>query len=78
MHYGSVIIIATATFGYHWRAFVKLLNIDLRVGGDRRKSHPFGIQGPWLALGKMGGLIFTDRRTTVRRAEDKQRRSQSI
>jgi len=46
-------------------------SIDLRVEGDRRKAGPFGIPGPWLTTGKMGGLIFTDRRKALRRAADR-------
>ncbi len=47
--------------------------MDVRNGKDRRKAHPFGKIGPWLTTGKMGGLVFTDRRTTLsRRAEDGQ------
>ena len=45
---------------------------DLRVEDDRRNARPFGTRGPWLDRGKMGGLIFTDRRRNERRAEDKQ------
>jgi len=37
-------------------------NMDIRSGNDRRKASPFGVQGPWLTTGKMGGLVFTDRR----------------
>lgn len=48
------------------------LKIDLRVGGDRRQARPFGTNGPWLSQGKMGGLIITNRRKSVRRATDKQ------
>ncbi len=48
------------------------LDVNLRVRGDRRKSHPFGAHGPWLTTGKMGGLIVTDRRKADRRAADKQ------
>jgi len=48
------------------------LKEDLRVEGDRRHARPFGTQGPWLVKGKMGGLIFTDRRKADRRAADKQ------
>jgi len=38
-------------------------NMDNRSGHDRRKARPFGERGPWLTKGKMGGLIFTERRT---------------
>jgi hypothetical protein len=48
-------------------------NMDVRNGKDRRKTNPFGKIGPWLTTGKMGGLVFTDRRKTIsRRAEDGQ------
>ena len=48
-------------------------NKDIRNGKDRRKKNPFGKIGPWLTTGKMGGLVFTDRRKTLsRRAEDGQ------
>lgn len=42
--------------------FELLVNMDNRTGTDRRKASPFGAHGPWLARGKMGGLVFTDRR----------------
>ena len=38
--------------------------MDNRTGNDRRKANPFGAHGPWLTTGKMGGLVFTDRRKT--------------
>ena len=48
-------------------------NKDVRNGKDRRKTNPFGNIGPWLTTGKMGGLVFTDRRKMIsRRAEDGQ------
>jgi len=47
--------------------------MDLRTGNDRRKANPFGAHGPWLATGKMGGLIITERRMTLdRRTADRQ------
>jgi hypothetical protein len=42
-------------------------NMDNRTGNDRRKATPFGERGPWLTKGKMGGLIFTERRTLTDR-----------
>jgi hypothetical protein len=33
-----------------------------RIKNSRRTVNPFGVQGPWLTVGKMGGLFFTDRR----------------
>jgi len=48
-------------------------NMDMRTGNDRRKANPFGTNGPWLTMGKMGGLVLTERRKTMdRRATDKQ------
>lgn len=38
---------------------------------DRRNSRLTGTPGPWLTIGIMGGLIFTDRRKIVRRVVDK-------
>jgi hypothetical protein len=47
--------------------------MDMRTGYDRRKANPFGASGPWLTMGKMGGLVLTERRKTAgRRALDKQ------
>ena len=47
--------------------------MDMRTGNDRRKANPFGAHGPWLATGKMGGLIVTERRKIAdRRAADRQ------
>ena len=37
---------------------------------DRRNSRLTGTPGPWFTTGKMGGLIFTDRRKIVRRTVD--------
>ena len=45
--------------------------IEMRAGNDRRKANPFGVNGPWLTTGKMGGLILTERRKIDRRAADK-------
>jgi hypothetical protein len=46
--------------------------MDMRSGYDRRKANPFGMNGPWLTTGKMGGLVLTERRKTIdRRATDK-------
>jgi hypothetical protein len=46
--------------------------MDMRSGNDRRKANPFGADGPWLATGKMGGLIVTERRKIAdRRAADR-------
>lgn len=42
--------------------------MNTRIESDRRNASVFGSQGPWLAMGKMGGLIFTDRRKFDRRA----------
>jgi hypothetical protein len=42
--------------------FALLGKMDNRTGTDRRKASPFGTHGPWLTTGKMGGLVFTDRR----------------
>ncbi len=42
--------------------------MDVRIAGDRRNAKPFGMNGPWLATGKMGGLVFTDRRKAERRS----------
>jgi hypothetical protein len=48
--------------------------MENRNGKDRRKAKPFGVLGPWLSTGKMGGLIFTERRTmTDRRIAARQR-----
>jgi len=41
--------------------------MDNRTGKDRRKASPFGVRGPWLTKGKMGGLVLTDRRTLTDR-----------
>jgi hypothetical protein len=47
--------------------------VDMRTGNDRRRANPFGTSGPWLTTGKMGGLVFTDRRKTAdRRVVDTQ------
>jgi hypothetical protein len=47
--------------------------VDMRTGNDRRRANPFGTSGPWLTTGKMGGLVFTDRRKTMdRRVVDTQ------
>ena len=47
--------------------------MNLRTETDRRKASPFGTNGPWLTMGKMGGLVLTERRKTIRRrASDKQ------
>jgi len=47
--------------------------MDLRSGNDRRKANPFGTKGPWLTVGKMGGLVFTERRKiTDRRTANQQ------
>jgi len=47
--------------------------MDMRTGNDRRKANPFGAHKPWLATGKMGGLIVTERRKIAdRRAADRQ------
>jgi hypothetical protein len=54
--------------------FVLRGKMELRNGKDRRKTNPFGANGPWLTTGKMGGLVFTDRRkSTGRRLTDSQR-----
>jgi hypothetical protein len=56
--------------------FVVRGNMENRNGNDRRKANPFGANGPWLTTGKMGGLVFTDRRkSTGRRSADRQRNS---
>ena len=34
----------------------------LRIKDRRQSVNPFGAQGPWLTVGKMGGLILTERR----------------
>lgn len=53
--------------------FGLLGNMDNRTGNDRRKATPFGAHGPWLTTGKMGGLVFTDRRkATDRRVAHRQ------
>jgi len=48
-------------------------NMDMRAGNDRRKANPFGTNGPWLTMGKMGGLVLTERRKTMDRRADKQK-----
>ncbi len=45
--------------------------MNLRNGTDRRKANPFGTKGPWLTIGKMGGLVLTERRKVLRRMVDK-------
>ncbi|HEY4696885.1 MAG TPA: hypothetical protein VIH29_02600 [Gallionella sp.] len=45
-------------------------NMDIRIAGDRRNARPFGAIGPWLTTGKMGGLVFTERRRADRRSTD--------
>lgn len=42
----------------------------IRLASNRRNARPFGTNMPWLTTGKMGGLIFTDRRKTDRRSTD--------
>jgi hypothetical protein len=55
------------------RGFILRGKIELRNGNDRRKANPFGANGPWLTTGKMGGLVFTDRRKSAgRRSTDRQ------
>jgi hypothetical protein len=46
-------------------------NMYIRSADDRRNAKPFGKKGPWLTRGKMGGLIFTDRRKGERRSSDR-------
>lgn len=46
-------------------------HVCIRLGVDRRNARPFGEIGPWLSKGKMGGLVFTDRRKAHRRSTDK-------
>jgi len=47
--------------------------MDMRTGNDRRKANPFGAHGPWLTMGKMGGLIVTERRKNAdRRVAERQ------
>ena len=46
-------------------------NMDIRTAGERRNARPFGTSGPWLTTGKMGGLVFTERRKSDRRSADK-------
>lgn len=46
-------------------------NMDIRTAGERRSAKPFGTSGPWLTTGKMGGLVFTERRKIDRRSADK-------
>ena len=41
-----------------------------RIAGDRRRAKPFGTNSPWFSIGKMGGLIFTERRVQSRRSID--------
>jgi hypothetical protein len=53
--------------------------MNMRTGSDRRKVNPFGKNGPWLTTGKMGGLVFTDRRkSTGRRTTDNQQDSSTF
>ena len=49
-----------------------------RLGTDRRNTSPFGTQGPWLTTGKMGGMVFTDRRKAARRGADTQEASSKL
>jgi len=43
----------------------------VRSTDDRRNARPFGKKGPWFTRGKMGGLVFTDRRIKERRSSDR-------
>jgi hypothetical protein len=43
----------------------------IRSTDDRRNARPFGKKGPWFTRGKMGGLVFTDRRIGERRSSDR-------
>ena len=42
-----------------------------RIVVDRRSAKPFGAKGPWLSQGKMGGLVYTERRKMNRRSYQK-------
>jgi hypothetical protein len=44
--------------------------MHIRSTVDRRNARPFGTKGPWFTRGKMGGLVFTDRRKGERRSSD--------
>jgi len=39
-----------------------------RSSVDRRNAKPFGLKGPWFTQGKMGGLVYTERRKMDRRS----------
>ena len=43
----------------------------IRSTDDRRNARPFGKKGPWFTRGKMGGLVFTDRRKGERRSSSR-------
>jgi hypothetical protein len=43
----------------------------IRRAADRRNDRPFGKKGPWFTRGKMGGLVFTDRRMGDRRSSNR-------
>lgn len=44
------------------------VTVNLRDVGDRRSAKPFGTKGPWLTRGKLGGLVYTERRKANRRS----------
>jgi len=44
--------------------------MHIRSTNDRRSAKPFGNKAPWFTRGKMGGLVFSDRRKGERRSVD--------
>jgi len=42
--------------------------LNNRIVADRRNAKPFGLKGPWFTQGKMGGLVYTERRKMDRRS----------